>query len=69
MPIHISWWGNSLALRIPKSVAEAAGVKAGDAMIIRCIESGEVLITPVNGPVAIVGHRQTTHKPVDLKDW
>jgi antitoxin MazE len=27
-------WGNSLAVRIPKPVAEAAGVREGDAIVI-----------------------------------
>jgi antitoxin MazE len=31
-------WGNSLAVRIPKPVAEAAGVREGDEMVIEADE-------------------------------
>jgi antitoxin MazE len=31
-------WGNSLAVRIPKPVAEAAGVREGDAIVIEADE-------------------------------
>jgi len=36
-------WGNSLAVRIPKPVAEEAGVREGDAMVIEATE-GRVLL-------------------------
>lgn len=29
MKVHVSKWGNSLAVRIPKSVAETAGLQEG----------------------------------------
>ena len=32
MPTQISKWGNSLAIRIPKDVAAAAGLAEGDAV-------------------------------------
>lgn len=31
-------WGNSLAIRIPKPLAEAAGVREGDPMVIEAAE-------------------------------
>ena len=31
---HVVKWGNSLAVRIPKAVAEEARVKEGDAIVI-----------------------------------
>jgi len=31
-------WGNSLAVRIPKPVAEAAGVREGDSIVIEADE-------------------------------
>jgi antitoxin MazE len=34
-------WGNSLAVRIPKPVAEAAGVREGDAIVIEAA-AGEI---------------------------
>jgi antitoxin MazE len=43
MPIsHIVKWGNSLAVRIPKTIAKQADLKEGDAVVVkvaeRCIE-------------------------------
>ena len=35
---HIVKWGNSLAVRIPKPVAEAAGVREGDPIMIEADE-------------------------------
>lgn len=34
MEVHLKRWGNSLGLRIPKGVADAAGLKADDAVVI-----------------------------------
>jgi antitoxin MazE len=34
MPSQIVKWGNSLAVRIPKPVAERAGVQEGDLIVI-----------------------------------
>jgi antitoxin MazE len=33
-------WGNSLAVRIPKTIAQEAGVREGDAVIIRASAEG-----------------------------
>ena len=38
-------WGNSLAVRIPKLVAEEAGVNAGDAIDLKA-ELGEIKLVP-----------------------
>jgi antitoxin MazE len=37
-------WGNSLAVRIPKTVAEEANLKAGDAIEIEVAEEGSVAL-------------------------
>jgi antitoxin component of MazEF toxin-antitoxin module len=66
---NIARWGNSLALRIPKSVAEAAGIKAGSPVGVRTLDSGGVLITPINGAVAVEVNQGAVHKKPDLKDW
>lgn len=34
MEVHLKRWGNSLGLRIPKGIADAAGLKADDAVVI-----------------------------------
>jgi antitoxin MazE len=38
----MSRWGNSLAVRIPKPIAEAARLKAGDALEIQVTTEGSV---------------------------
>ncbi len=35
---HVVKWGNSLAVRIPKAVAENAHMKEGDAIVIEAAE-------------------------------
>jgi antitoxin component of MazEF toxin-antitoxin module len=51
--MKIAAWGNSLAIRIPKYVAEAAGWKAGAKVTVRNLDGGGVLIKPVDGAVAV----------------
>ena len=40
MPTQISKWGNSLAIRIPKDVALAAGLAEGDAVEVSALADG-----------------------------
>jgi antitoxin MazE len=42
---HLDRWGNSLGIRVPRAVAEAAGLKAGDRVDIS-VEEGRVVIQP-----------------------
>ncbi len=42
MRAQILKWGNSLAVRIPKPIAEEAKLKAGDPMEIQIAEPGSV---------------------------
>lgn len=46
MLTKIQKWGNSLALRIPKALAEKAGLDAGSAVEIRVVD-GQIHIVPV----------------------
>jgi antitoxin MazE len=46
MQTRIQRWGNSLALRIPKAFAEAAGLNRDSRVEIRIVE-GEIIITPL----------------------
>ncbi len=44
MPVaQIAKWGNSLAVRIPKPVAEEAGVSEGDSIVIEA-ENGHISV-------------------------
>lgn len=42
MKAHMVKWGNSLAVRIPKSVAEKARLKEGDSLEIEAHGEGQV---------------------------
>lgn len=46
---RVQKWGNSLALRIPKPFAEAAGLTADSPVEIR-VEDGQLVIRPVARP-------------------
>ena len=46
MKAHIQKWGNSLALRIPRSFAEEVGVTAGSPVELTLLD-GELVIRPV----------------------
>lgn len=39
-------WGNSLALRLPKAVAEDAQLREGDPVTVRVAGEGRVVVTP-----------------------
>ncbi|HZU38848.1 MAG TPA: AbrB/MazE/SpoVT family DNA-binding domain-containing protein [Gemmataceae bacterium] len=46
MKTRVQKWGNSLALRIPKSFAEEAGLRANSAVELSLVE-GRLVIRPV----------------------
>lgn len=53
MKAKIQRWGNSLAVRIPKSFAEEVGLAAGSPVDMRLVEGG-LLIEPADaGPLAL----------------
>ncbi len=39
-------WGNSLALRIPKNVAETAHLRQGDRLILSIAKDGSLVVRP-----------------------
>ncbi len=48
MRSRVKKWGNSLALRIPKLLADEAGLKE-DALVDLSLRDGEVIVSPVAG--------------------
>ena len=44
---QIARWGNSLAIRIPKSVAESAGFREGDALVMEVKRPGILAVKAV----------------------
>jgi len=49
MTIKIQKWGNSLGLRIPKSVADSTGLSEGSQLTLR-VKEGELVLSPVEVP-------------------
>jgi len=43
MPVRIARWGNSLALRLPKAIAEQAGLHDGSVVVLE-VEGGNVVV-------------------------
>lgn len=48
MKAEISKWGNSLAIRIPKTIASESRLSEGSAVEI-AVEDGRLVLTPVSG--------------------
>ena len=46
MPVSLKMWGNSVAVRIPSALMEAAHLQVGDAVELR-EEGGRLIIEPV----------------------
>jgi antitoxin MazE len=42
--MHLAKWGNSLAVRLPKALVEALGLKAGDELSVVAASKGEIVI-------------------------
>ncbi|MFQ5685406.1 MAG: AbrB/MazE/SpoVT family DNA-binding domain-containing protein [Candidatus Scalindua sp.] len=80
MKVQVQKWGNSLALRIPKSFALEAKVEEGSAVDIS-LKKGKIVLTPLNeekytleGLLSKVNdqniHEETfTGKPVGREVW
>lgn len=49
MQTHIQKWGNSLALRIPKTLANEVGLDNGSAVALT-LEEGRIVVTPATPP-------------------
>lgn len=47
MKAHLAKWGNSLAVRIPTHVAEAARLQEGDGIELSAVEPGAIRIRMV----------------------
>jgi antitoxin MazE len=47
VPTRLTKWGNSLGLRVPRNVAEAANLQVGDQMYVRLLDSGDILVRAV----------------------
>lgn len=65
-------WGNSVGIRIPAHVLGAAGLKTGDHVHIRLMDSGDIRVRPVNGrqqAVSDVAKTTAMMKPSEPEPW
>jgi len=66
---RLTRWGNSNGgLRIPKPVLEAAGLRVGDDIGCRLLDSGEILLTPRKGAL-IISEGTTTKAKLPKTEW
>ena len=70
MKIRIQKWGSSLALRIPKSFADKAGLE-DDAPVEISLVDGKPVVAPIIGPILILEYllaqvtEDNLHREVD----
>lgn len=60
--LRIQKWGNSLAVRIPSSVARRAGFKAGQQVRVSTRDSS-VLVSPIGKPFLSLAQRLALFDP------
>jgi antitoxin component of MazEF toxin-antitoxin module len=46
---RLTRWGNSAGIRISAAVMESAGLKVGDYVDVRLLDSGHIRISPTKG--------------------
>lgn len=79
MPLRVARWGNSLALRLPKLIAEQAGLDEGTAIEVT-VDDGKLVVTAArSGPTLeelVAGitpenrHGETDWgRPVGREEW
>ncbi|BCO26948.1 hypothetical protein MIZ03_1835 [Rhodoferax lithotrophicus] len=65
-------WGNSVGIRIPAQVLGAAGLKSGDHVHIRLMDSGDIRVRPVKGRQQAESEGAKTvamTEPYDSEQW
>ncbi len=65
----ISKWGNSLGLRLSKSVAEEAGLKSGTYVGVRLLDNGCILITPLKKTIKVDEGQSLEVIPQPIGKW
>jgi len=69
--VRLSRWGGSTGLRLSKEIMTAAGLKPGDFVHVRLLDSGDIRVRPCKGvQVANYGEAKEAApaKPV-LEQW
>ena len=69
MTVRVQKWGNSLGVRIPKSVADQSSIRAGSELEVRS-DDGRVVLSPVRVPTLkqLLAQVKPGNRP-QLIDW
>ena len=51
MSVRLCRWGNSVGLRLPKSLLQTAGLAAGGYVSLRVLDNGDIRVRPMSGSV------------------
>ncbi|MBB1076376.1 AbrB/MazE/SpoVT family DNA-binding domain-containing protein [Rhodoferax sp. 4810] len=65
-------WGNSVGIRIPAQVLGAAGLKPGDHVHVRLMDSGDIRVRPVKGrrqAESVVAKTTAMTEPDEPEQW
>ena len=46
--MKLSRWGNSIGMRLPRNVVETVNLKEGDEILVRVLDSGNILVMPIS---------------------
>jgi antitoxin MazE len=68
---HMARWGNSLAMRIPKHVAEQASLDDGDELLVEVDAKGTLIVRTAKGrpSLAELAQNITTDNVHRAEDW
>jgi len=71
MTIRLSRWGNSTGLRLPAAIMEAAGLKVGDYVFVRLLDSGDIRVRPtkLSIPAGVESNVTTRARPPADDPW
>ena len=71
MTIRLSRWGNSTGLRLPAAIMESAGLKVGDYVFVRLLDSGDIRVRPtkLSVPAGADGGDAAPAKPPADDPW
>lgn len=69
--VKLTKWGNSVGgLRLPKAIIEAAGLRVGDEINCRLLDSGAILLTPCRGTAQVAAEGTSASAlPIQVEKW
>jgi antitoxin MazE len=69
--IRLTRWGNSTGLRLGADLLAAAGLKRGDYVYVRLLDSGDIRVRPCKGAQVVNADAPKVAAPADpdLDPW